>query len=281
MPALFMLLLAWIKSICNKVSASPGVEGPLLHPPHRSAHAQVDSPSTAYHCGQAEGLGFYTDSLADYDLRHDPLSVPLVQCLIPPDSCHTDGYYREPVPQEILAPLNQALNLSLPNVYLETGYTSGGSLYPFYSVQVADGAAVYQQLEQLSRMAKVEASVLRNPSLPLDEITAAFNASDALLVLCPRDAGDPTLDAAVAALHAHLLTLITWPGDHGKVLKSFRSQAELDRYVADASYGDEGHPKVGAAVVVNQAEMASARWDYAIRLNFTQGFEQDSVAVGA
>lgn len=207
--------------------------------------------------------------------------MPLVQCLIPPDSCHTDGYYREPVPQEILAPLNQALNLSLPNVYLETGYTSGGSLYPFYSVQVADGAAVYRQLEQLSRMAKVEASVLRNPSLPLDEITAAFNASDALLVLCPRDAGDPTLDAAVAALHAHLLTLITWPGDHGKVLKSFRSQAELDRYVADASYGDEGHPKVGAAVVVNQAEVASARWDYAIRLNFTQGFEQDSVAVGA
>lgn len=67
-PALFMLLLVWIKSLTTV----------------------IDSPATAYTCGQTIPWQ-YEESLQPSTF----VETPLFQCLQKPPNCTADHYYRD------------------------------------------------------------------------------------------------------------------------------------------------------------------------------------------
>ncbi len=127
-----------------------------------------------------------------------------------------------------------------------------------------------------------------NPSPTLDDITAAYSQHHAVLVVCPARADSPALVEAARALYASLLASLTWAGDHEAALVFFESQAALEANVSSRAYGSEAQPvKIGAAVVLNDVAGVGVggasgrpRWDYSVRVNFTQNFEAQMDAVG-
>jgi hypothetical protein len=150
---------------------------------------------------------------------------------------------------------------------------------------------VYAEANALLNRANVT-GLVNNPSPTLDDITLAYSQHHAVLVVCPARADDSLLVEAARALHASLLASLTWAGDHAQTLVFFESQAALESNVTSRDYGSEALPvKVGAAVVLNAVDFGGGgqqgqsqgrpRWDYSVRVNFTQNFEYQMDAVGA
>lgn len=168
---------------------------------------------------------------------------------------------------------------------MELGYTPAGKGYPFYAVTVGDKSQVYDEVNALLARANVS-GLASNPSPSLDDITEAYALNRAVLVVCPARDDDPALAEAARALHAALLASLTWAGDHERALVYFESQAALEANITSRDYGSEARPvKVGAAVVLNavgaQGQGQRPRWDYSVRVNFTQNFEYQMDTVGA
>lgn len=164
--------------------------------------------------------------------------------------------------------------------------------YPFYAVTVADKSRVYDEVNALAARATNFSGLANNPSPTLDDITEAYAQHQAVLVVCPATAEDPALVEAARALHASLLASLTWSGDHEQALVLFDSQAALEANVTSRDYGSVGKPvKIGAAIIVNGVagvgepdpaqQSGRPRWDYTLRVNFTQGFEYPQDTVGA
>lgn len=163
--------------------------------------------------------------------------------------------------------------------------------YPFYAVTVADRSQVYAEANALLARANVS-GLANNPSPSLDAITEAYAQHHAVLVVCPAHPDRPELVAAARALYEALLASLTWAGDHERALVWFESQAALEANVTARDYGSEARPvKIGAAIVLNDVAFGggrdggegggSPRWDYSVRVNFTQNFEYQMDAVGA
>ncbi len=241
----FIGLLVWIKTICTK----------------------RDAPTVAYACGQTKGFEFYVDSLGDEG--RNIMALPLLQCLRPPDSCTAPNYYRGELSE---------FDARLPALYLEYGYTPSGKGYPFYGLTVADDAQLYQQVNQLLALQNISA-LANNPSPTLDQVTESYWRSQAVLVVCPATADSPALVAAAHALYDGLLQGLTWAGPHEDALVFFPSQAALEANVTARGYEDG--VKVAAAIVLNEVDLAQGpRWDYSVRVNFTQNFETNQETVG-
>ncbi|CAM9315593.1 unnamed protein product [Choristocarpus tenellus] len=112
-PALFMLLLVWIKSITTT----------------------YDSPNVAYTCGQTRPW-MYQEQLDFSDL----FSNPLVECLLKPPDCETDSYYRG---DNIMS-----AETGVEGLYPTVGYVDSGMNYPWYGITVGDQARFYDEFRQ-------------------------------------------------------------------------------------------------------------------------------------
>lgn len=186
------------------------------------------------------------------------------------------NYYREQL---------SSFDERLPPIYVEYGYTQSGKGYPFYGVTVADGSQVYAEANALLERANVS-GLANNPSPTLDAITEAYARHHAVLVVCPAHPDRLALVEAARALYDTLLASLTWAGEHERALVWFESQAALEANVTARDYGSEARPvKIGAAIVLNDVALGDGgsrpRWDYSVRVNFTQNFEYQMDAVGA
>ena len=233
----------WIKTICTK----------------------RDAPTVAYACGQTKGFDFYTPSLSLTNLT----DIPLLQCLKPPDTCIEPNYYRGELSE---------LDPRLPSLYLEYGYTPSGKGYPFYGVTISDDSQIYSQINDVLALRNIS-GLANNPSPTFNQVTESYLKANAILVICPASASSPSLVAAAQSLYLGLLSTLTWTGAHDQAVVFFPSQAALEANVTAEGY--EKGVKVAAAIVVNEVDLLQGpKWDYSIRVNFTQNYEMVQESVG-
>jgi len=242
-PVFFIGLLVWIKTICTK----------------------RDAPTVAYTCGQTKGFDFYTPSISLTNIS----STSLLQCLKPPDTCAEANYYRGELSE---------LDPRLPSLYLEYGYTPSGKGYPFYGITVADDSQIYSQIN--NQLAQWNISGLaNNPSPTFNQVTESYLRANAILVVCPASDSSPSLVAAAQSLYTGLLSTLSWEGKHDQAVVFFPSQAAIEANVTAEGY--EKGVKIAAAIVVNEVDLLQGpKWDYSIRVNFTQNYEMTQETVG-
>ncbi|CAM9424100.1 unnamed protein product, partial [Ectocarpus fasciculatus] len=107
-PALFMLLLVWIKSLTTV----------------------YDSPATNYTCGQTIPWQ-YEESLDASTM----LQSPLFKCLQKPPECTADNYYRDEG--------GYFEEMGLKGLYPTVGYMDSGNAYPWYGFTVGDNSEAF------------------------------------------------------------------------------------------------------------------------------------------
>ena len=170
------------------------------------------------------------------------------------------------------------LDPRLPSLYLEYGYTPSGKGYPFYGVTIGDDSQIYSQINTILSLRNIS-GLANNPSPTFNQVTESYLKAKAILVICPASASSPSLVAAAQSLYTGLLSTLTWVGEHDQAVVFFPSQAVLEANVTAEGY--EKGVKVAAAIVVNEVDLQQGpKWDYSIRVNFTQNYEMVQESVG-
>ncbi|CAM9094590.1 unnamed protein product, partial [Laminaria digitata] len=114
-PALFMLLLVWIKSLTTV----------------------YDSPAAGYSCGQTIPW--------QYEDRLNPatfVETPLFQCLQKPPNCSANNYYRDEG--------GMFEQMGLEGLFPTVGFMESGDGYPWYGLTVGDNSRIYTNFGDLT-----------------------------------------------------------------------------------------------------------------------------------
>jgi hypothetical protein len=117
-------------------------------------------------------------------------------------------------------------------------------------------------------------SNLDNPSLPVADIMQRMSRNNALLAIAP---GTFSNDLYQQVLNISAYVLAQTGGLYEHSIKLFDSKDQLDDYITDKDYDDEGYGdgKIGLAILLYEADVVNMQWNYAIRSNFTYPFEQE------
>jgi ATP-binding cassette subfamily A (ABC1) protein 3 len=115
---------------------------------------------------------------------------------------------------------------------------------------------------------------LDNPSLPLLSIMQRLSRNGVLLALAPGDFSNE-LYSQVQNISSYIL--IQTGGLYGESIKLFDSKDQMDDYMTDRHYDDDGYGegKIGLAILLYQADVENMQWNYAVRTNFTYVWEQE------
>ena len=115
---------------------------------------------------------------------------------------------------------------------------------------------------------------LDNPSLPISSIMERMSKNNALLAIAPGSYSNE-LFAHVENISNYVLSQTG--GLYVDSIKLFDSKDQMDDYITDKDYDDEGYGdgKIGLAILLYQADVAEMQWNYAVRTNFTYVFEQE------
>eukprot|EP01038_Epipyxis_sp_PR26KG_P005748 gene5748-7937_t len=241
LPVLFLCLLILIKSITDV----------------------YDSPDIAYYCGNTAPW-YYSSSLSDFNI-FDPLSSPPIGCTQKPLTCDTDKYYQDVVNYNFEYE-NQTLFASAYTQYgyVSSGLTSGSSNNPFYSFTIGDEADIYYELD------------FYNPSLSIHEILSRISTQNSLFAIA-SSSNDESLQVVSDMLRQYILNITS--SNYTDTVVTFSSQSALNSYIKSKSYDNVGFNKIAFAVIWNTADIASAQWDYSLRVNYTGPFESNDPTV--
>lgn len=229
LPVLFMSLLILIKSITDV----------------------YDSPTIAYYCGQAYPWFYSAGFSADFPTPPAPF-----QCIVKPNSCNAQNYYQD----EISFPYSYNGNNNLFTGWSQLGYvtnafTDGIATNPWYTATIADKSSIYNDLQT------------SNPSVPFHVLANRLAKYNTKLAIVAAE-GDPSLLNEARNLQAYFTNKFQV---NGTFTKLFNSNSALENYVTDENYNEIGYSegKIAFAVVLNSVNVASAQWDYSIRVNYT------------
>ena len=220
---------------------------------------KYDSPTIAYFCGQTYPWN-YVDV---FDYNNLNASMDLAQCLTKPTDCDTANYYRE---KDSVYLSGQEFTAYKEYGWVRTPASNGKTYYPFYGFTVADESrAINEGFE--------------NPSLPYCTMIERIHSNNAIFVVAPQNADSPALTQASLDLLNHLNSSCV--GNYSNTFHFFEDQAALESYTKDRNYDetDYKYGKVAFAVVLNNADVAAAQWDYAIRVNWTISLDQEDPTV--
>lgn len=220
---------------------------------------KFNSPTIAYYCGQS-----YPWTYLDAYNRSDLLSLsPLTQCVHKPSNCSTTNYYRN----------MGSIDLDGSEVpgyqtygWMETPASAGFANYPFYSFTVADES-------------KFVNSVFDNPSLPYCSLIDRITENKAIFVVAPKTSDSPKITQAAQELMFYLNS--SCRGNYSETFFFFEDENQLDSYTKDKDYDDKQYKmgKVAFAVILNGADVVSAKWDYSIRANWTIPLDEEDPTV--
>jgi ATP-binding cassette subfamily A (ABC1) protein 3 len=218
-----------------------------------------DSPDVAYYCGQTYPW-FYSGA---FD-QAQPNSLEIFQCNMKPDTCSANHYYENSYSTNING---QSVSFYGQYGYIESPESSGISIYPYYAFTIADKSTIFGHDTQVE---------FENPSLPYCSVLKKISRNHAILAVAPSDS---SLSTAATNLQSYLS--LQCDGRYNQSVVYFQSEGKINSYVTNKDYDDAnyGQGKVAFAIILNQADIATAQWDYAIRVNYTGIFDQDDPTV--
>jgi hypothetical protein len=214
--------------------------------------SKYNSPTIAYYCGQTFPW-FYSDGVG----VNNPTDVQPFQCLLKPANCTVTNYYQK------------SFDFGGTTGYSQLGYEQtpngeGRAQYPFYAFTIADESKLYQRFGD-------------NPSLPYCEILNRIENSHSILAVAPGS--DSLTVPAQNLMHYLSSSCNTSTAD---TIKYFDSESALNDFMKDKDYDDTAlntEGKIAFAIVLNKADIPTAQWDYAIRVNWTADWNQDDPTV--
>ena len=117
-----------------------------------------------------------------------------------------------------------------------------------------------------------------NPSLPLTAIMGRLYSVGALFALAPAS-NSPFLYNQVLNISQYITDIVGSP--FSSAIKVFPSQGNMEDYMTDKNYDDEGYGdgKIAMAIVLYDVDPQTRQWDYAIRTNFSYPWEQNDPSV--
>lgn len=215
-----------------------------------------DSPNISYACGNTYPWSYYSSLNSENAFNE----TSPVTCLLKPVSCTADNYYQG------------GFRINDVKLYDQYGYvdsasSSGISTNPFYTYTIADTSDIYKQ------------SGLDNPSLPLKDILTRLELNQALLAIAPSTYTTEVYQQTVQ-LKDYFLSQSSV--SFNKTIILFESKNQMDNYMTDKDYDDENYKegKIGLGILLYVADIPNKQWDYAIRTNYTYGYEaNDAVTV--
>ena len=221
---------------------------------------KYDSPNVAYFCGETYPW-FYTDTT---DLETALNRTGPFQCLTKPDQCTTNNYYQR----------SATLNLAGEDFtayrqygYIPTPNTDGKGSNVFYAFMVG---ASYNTTKSLP--------FIENPSLPFCKMLERIQSNNAVLGVAPNNNGVTT---ATQQFYTYLenYNCDGYNVQKNESLRYFTSESDLEDYITNKDYDDEGAQKIAFAYVFNSVDQANIKWDYSIRVNYTTEFNTDQPTV--
>lgn len=136
-----------------------------------------------------------------------------------------------------------------------SGKSSLKTSNPFYSFTIGDKTTIY------------DAWQMTNPSLPMAVILKRLQAYKAFLAIVPGNSSSTECVAQAQRLSSYFRGLFRCRS----CVQSFGAEKILMEYILNKDYNKPGYGtgKVAFAIILHQAEVKSAQWDYTIRSNFT------------
>ena len=227
-----------------------------------------DSPNVAYYCGNAYPW-FYSSSLHINDLNNVWTDIPAI-CVKKPDECSVKHYYqsKETVPDTELKGYTQL-------GYVPSTASSAVSSNPFYTYTIADSSTFYIETQ------------IKNPSLDVCTVLHKIKSNHAKFAIAPKDEDNEAAASAVLALQQFMyrkcynITFHDGDQDETDSIILFDSQHSLDNYMTNKEYEQSSYKegKVAIAVVFNDVDVATAQWDYSVRVNYTSYLDDDDDTV--
>jgi len=231
LPVIFMALLILIKQITSS----------------------YDSPNVSYSCGNTYPWSYYS-SLDSESILNETSPVT---CLIKPDTCTAENYYRG------------GFRINDVKFYDEFGYvdsgsSSGISTNPFYTYTIADESDIYEQ------------SGLDNPSLPLKDMLTRMQLNKAVLAIAPSKY---TAELYQQTVNLKQYFLSQTSASFNDTIVLFQSKNQMDNYMTNKDYDDDNYKqgKIGLGILLYVADVANKQWDYAIRANYTYSYEANDI----
>lgn len=152
---------------------------------------------------------------------------------------------------------------------MASALSAGISENPFYTATIADDTTLYSTFETT------------NPSLPFASMIRRLVLFDKKMAIAPKNANDMNTQEVVDELETYLSDKSGFASS--SFLISFASEDALENYISKKNYDNSnyGDGKIAYAIVINSVDIAAARWDYAIRLNYTAPYNEDESTQGS
>lgn len=236
----------------------------------KSLTSVYDSPNVAYFCGNTYPW-FYADS---YDPDQFYSGNSPIMCLEKPAQCTTRNYYKDSATFTVD---DKAVTAYSQYGYVTSAASSGQAENPLYAFTIADESSFYY--------IQTEDFALDNPSLPMCTILnrITFARVPSILAIAPIVDTDTVLVAQAKAFRKYLIDKCISEAyyDYTNSVRYFDSQSEVESYMKDRHYDDEGYGygKVAFSVVLNSIDTTAVQWDYSVRTNYTSFFDQDDHTV--
>lgn len=228
-----------------------------------------DSPNIAYYCGNAYPWFYSTSLYIRPGIEQVWTDIPAT-CVKKPDGCSVKHYYqsKEKVPDTELKGYTQL-------GYVQSAASSAVSSNPFYTYTIADRSTFYIETQ------------IKNPSLDLCTVLHKIKSNHAKFALAPKDEDNEAATSATLALQqfmyrkCHNVTFHNGEQDETDSIIIFDSQHLLDKYMTNKNYDDHSYKegKIAMAVVFNAVDVATAQWDYSVRVNYTSYLDEDDDTV--